>query len=227
MTNHSQPPIYINEYFHATRVTAADMDKLWANGWRHFGSYFFRYNLTVMGDEPKAIIALRTDLAAVQLSKSQRRNWRRNSDLTVNIQPVIVDEAKETLFNLHRQRFDEHIPEHIYTFLSLEPDKVPCPCYEVGVYSTDGRLLAVSFMDVGEEAISSVYALFDPYEAQRGLGIFTMLLEIKWAQAHGKRYYYTGYTTTTSSRYDYKKCFYGLSYYDFLTYWRPFPRQCS
>lgn len=227
MKRHSHPPAYINEYFHMDHVKPADMDALWANGWRHFGSYFFRYNITIMGGQPQPIVALRTALAETRFSKSQRRTLRRNSDLTVKIQPVVVDEAKQELFDLHRERFDENIPPHIHTFLSTEPDHVPCPCLEVGVYAADGRLLAVSFMDVGETAISSVYALFDPREAQRGLGIYTMLLEIQWAQAQGKTYYYTGYTTLTPSRYDYKKCFYGLYYYDFLTLWRPFERQCS
>ena len=179
MSDIPRPPFYINEYFHAPRVLPADMDTLWANGWRHFGTYFFRYNLTVMAGTPKAILALRTDLAAVTLSKSQRRNLRRNSDLQLTVQPLVIDDAKQALFARHRERFDENQPPDIYTFVdSHAPHDTPCPCLELTVHHPDGRLLAVSFLDVGQEAVSSVYALFDPAESQRGLGIYTMLMEL-------------------------------------------------
>lgn len=215
----------LSEYFHATAVAPAQMDALWAQGWRHFGDYFFRYNRTVMDGTLQEIIALRTDLHSTQMSKSQRRIWRRNRDLQVQVRPAHISAEKIALFEQHKERFVENVPSALAGFLGDQPNGVPCPCAEVAVYDPhENRLLAVSFLDVGQTAVSSIYALFDPTENQRGLGLYTMLLEMVWAKRQGKKWYYTGYTTIAPSRYDYKKAFHGLHAYDFANPWRPFPR---
>ncbi|MBK8430973.1 MAG: arginine-tRNA-protein transferase [Chloroflexi bacterium] len=212
----------LNEYFHAAVVSPAQMDRLWEQGWRHFGDYFFRYNQTVMEGQHQHIVALRTDLHHATFSKSQRRTWRRNGDLEVRLRPAQIDAEKEALFDLHKERFEENKPSTIHTFLGDQPSAVPCPCLEVAVYRpSDNRLVAASFLDVGQTAVSSIYAFFDPAESQRRLGIYTMLLEMVWAKRQGKRWYYSGYTTVASSRYDYKKQFNALQYNDFSGRWRP------
>ena len=67
------PPLIFEE----GQLAAADpalMDVLWANGWRHFGSRFFRYSVSVAEDGSwQRILPLRIDLAEFRLSKSQRR----------------------------------------------------------------------------------------------------------------------------------------------------------
>ena len=77
---------------------------------------------------------------------------------------------------------------------------------------------------IGTHSASSVFAMFDPEFAHRGLGTLTMLHEINYCRDNGKRWYYPGYTTLGSSHYDYKKRFHALQFYDFATYWRPFER---
>ncbi|MBL8189740.1 MAG: arginine-tRNA-protein transferase, partial [Acidobacteria bacterium] len=36
---------FINEEFFRHSIEPELMDKLWAQGWRHFGEYFFRYSI--------------------------------------------------------------------------------------------------------------------------------------------------------------------------------------
>ena len=73
----------------------------------------------------------------------------------------------------------------------------------------------------GGGSCSSVYAVFDPAESKRRLGIYTMLLEIEHARSLGMEHFYSGYATVESSCYDYKKQFEGLSYFDWAGEWRP------
>lgn len=222
MSSTDKHPI-IDDQFEMLFVTPEQMDGLWAEGWRHFGTRFFRYNLLRVKDDWQSVLALRMDLQAFEMSKSQRRTWRKNGDLNVFIRPVIVNEEKIVLFERHKQRFTEFVPRTIYTFLSRYPARIPCQCVEICAY--DGRqLVAVAFLDVGIESVSSVYAMFDPDSARRQLGIYTMLLEIEFARRSGKRWYYSGYTTTGTSHYDYKKRFHALESYDFVGAWRPFER---
>ncbi len=216
----------IEESFQQARVPAIYMDWLWAHGWRHFGVQFFRYNTMAFEDMQHEILALRTCVSDFALSKSQRRTWRRNADLQTVIRPVVIDDEKQTLFFKHRERFKQYIPDSLGAFLSPRPSHIPCQCMEVCVLEND-RLVAVSFLDIGVTAVSSVYAMFDPELSGRRLGIYTMLLELDLARRLKKQYYYSGYTTRKPSHYDYKKCFDALEAYDFVSDWRPYPRTCA
>lgn len=211
----------INEGFHANSVRPEQMDSLWANGWRHFGTYFFRYNVGFMHDELRFVAPLRIRLANFGLSKSQRRVLRRNEDLEVAIGPAAIDPASEQLFHRHKTRFDHGVPESIYDFLSNEPAETPCEAKEIRVFG-DGRLLAVSYFDIGGESTSGVYGTFEPEAASRGLGIFTMLKEIEYSIETGRKFYYQGYCYEGASFYDYKKRFRGTEAFDWRETWKPF-----
>lgn len=216
------PPMVMDEA-HFDAVQPETMDRLWAEGWRHFGPEFFRYSISLGGDELRVIQPLRMDLAAFQPSRSQRRVLRKNVDAVVQIRPVQLEPEVCRMFQRHKQRFTSNVPENLAVFLGAEPGRV-IDCFEFQVHCQDA-LIAVSFLDAGKESVSSVYALFEPEESHRSLGIFTMLAEINWARQRGYRYYYPGYATRESSHYDYKKQFSALSYYDWLSEtWLPLKR---
>jgi arginine-tRNA-protein transferase len=196
---------------------------LWAQGWRHFGEYFFRYSVALQWGEPKTVVPLRVDLTKFALSRSQKRIVAKNRDARVAIRDTFIDREKEDLFYRHRHRFKENVPDSIYDFLSDEPGVAPCRNREICVYDGE-RLIAASFLDIGRAATSAVYAMFDPEESKRSLGIFTMLEAIRYSRELNCRYYYPGYAYREPSSYDYKKNFHGLEYFDWEGAWRPFPR---
>ncbi|CAN5467268.1 hypothetical protein BH10ACI1_BH10ACI1_34190 [soil metagenome] len=212
---------YINEEFFASQIAPERLDSLLANGWRHFGEYFFRYNLGWHQNSIRAVIPLRIRLADFTFSKSQRRILTKNQDLQTFIRPIEITPETVAMFERHRFRFAENIPPSIYTFLSPEPATVPCEAFELAVYDQE-KLLAVSFFDVGAEAISSIYGIFAPEETSRSLGILTMLLEIDFALNNGKQFYYHGYAYQGNSFYDYKKRFRSLEKFDWNGNWKNF-----
>jgi leucyl-tRNA---protein transferase len=211
---------YINEVFEAPHVTPPQLDRLLADGWRHFGVYFFRYSLGLYESEIRLVIPLRIRLEQYSLSKSQRRVLRENADVTAVIQPIEITPAAEALFERHKQRFKFGVPDTVYDFLSEDPASVPCDGFEVNV-CIDGRLAAVSYFDVGETSVSAVYGMFDPEFANRSLGIFTMLKEIEFARESGKEFYYQGYSYEGQSFYDYKKRFRATEAFDWRGGWKP------
>jgi Putative arginyl-tRNA:protein arginylyltransferase len=202
------------------------MDELLAEGWRHFGTYFFRYNMGFHDFEIRRVYPLRIRLADFSFSRSQRRILRRNEDLQTVIRPVVIDAEKMHLFDRHKRRFKENIPDSIYDFLSQSPAEVPCRALETSVYE-NGTLLAASFFDVGAESVSSIYAMFEPEEKKRSLGIYTMLLEIKYALENGKKFFYQGYAYEGNSFYDYKKKFRAVEKYDWNGGWEKFEEEKS
>jgi arginine-tRNA-protein transferase len=207
----SQP--HIDEYFFAYSVAPELIDQLLAQGWRHFGVYFYRYNQDNYGGVRRRVRPVRVKLREFQRSKKQRRVWRQNQDLRWLIRPAVIDDAKQELFERHKRRFTHNIPNSLYDFVSERPATVPLECRECCVYDGD-ELLAASFFDVGAESISAIYAMFAPEAAERSLGLYTMLREIEFGKNTGKRFYYHGYAHETPSFYDYKKRFNALQYFD-------------
>lgn len=212
---------FINEEFYADTVTPAQLDTFLADGWRHFGTNFFRYSLGIYEFDIRLVIPLRIRLSQFSLSKSQRRVLRDNTDVQVSIQPTEITDESVALFERHKTRFRSGVPDSIYDFLSDDPARVPCEGREISV-RLDGRLIAASYFDVAETAVSAIYGMFDPDLASRSLGIFTMLKEIEFAKDAGKELYYQGYSYEGPSFYDYKKRFRGTESFDWKGNWKPF-----
>lgn len=210
--------VFINEEFQANAVTPEQMDLLLADAWRHFGTHFFRYSLGIYRDEIRRVIPLRIRLADFKLSKSQRRVLRKNESLRVEIRPIEITAESEALFHRHKERFEHGVPASIFDFVSREPATVPNLGSEIAVYRED-NLVAVSYFDEGNSTTSGIYAIFDPDESSRRLGIFTMLKEIEYSIETGREFYYHGYAYQGESFYDYKKRFSALEQFDWNGNW--------
>ena len=209
----------ISEGVTITAIDGPTLDRSLALGFRSHGNQLFRYNHFLFQDELHHILALRVEIAA----KSQRRVLCRNEDLAFEWVKPVLDVEHESLMLRHARRFTHNVPTSICDFLGEEPGDTPFPCLALEVRE-DGRLLACSYIAVGETATSGIYAYFDPEEAGRALGILTMLKEIEFTKARGMQWYYPGYVTLHPGVYDYKKQLHALSYFNWEDEWLPFPR---
>ncbi|MDX6765905.1 MAG: hypothetical protein SFU85_03860 [Candidatus Methylacidiphilales bacterium] len=180
------------------------MDAAWAAGWRHFGPFFFRTRWMQQGAEAREIMPLRYPLEGWAPRKSQRRILRRNRDLSCEISPTRLTDEQRDLFLRHRSRFREDVPDALEDFLGPQPDGHPCRNVTISLRQGP-RLVAASYLDLGLESVSSIYAVFDPDESKRSLGTATLLIELFWAAQQGFRWHYPGYATHGASLYDYKK----------------------
>jgi arginyl-tRNA--protein-N-Asp/Glu arginylyltransferase len=211
----------LHQVFDLDSVTPEQLDWLLASGWRHFGTYFFRYSRVEMAGELRRVIPLRIRVAAFDPSRGQRRIRSRNQDLEIVIRETVIDPSTEALFERHKTRFAQHVPDSIWDFLSQDPATVPCRNHQISLYR-GSHLLAASFLDLGARSTSAVYAIFEPAEARRSLGIALILAGIEYTIALGMNYYYPGYAYLGPSIYDYKKRFTGLEYYDWNDRWLPY-----
>lgn len=210
-----------DQNFLCLEASPTEMDRFWAEGWRHFGILFFRYRTAVHRRKRFSVLPLRVDLERFRPRRSQKRVLAKNRDARIWLRPAFVDEEKERLFLKHRERFEENIPLALNQFLSPVPDSVPCPNLELCVYLGE-KLAGVTFLDIGKTATSAVYAMFDPEEAKRSLGILMMLYSIHYSRQQGYGYYYPGYAYHEPYAYDYKKRFAGLEYLDWEAGWKTY-----
>jgi len=213
----------VSEQATCETMTPDAMDWVLERGWRNFGCDFFRTSHAIHDSSVCGVMALRLDARQFLPSGSQRRVMRKNASLDVRMVPAQHGADYDAMFRKHRERFSDHLPESLHSFLSENPATVPCETIALEA-RLSGRLAAVSFLALGAQSTSAIYAMFDPEFASRSLGIFTILQEIAFTRSTGRTWYYPGYAYTMPSPYDYKLHFHGLEVFDWESRWVPLDR---
>lgn len=215
----------VDESIELQPMEPVEFDQYLAQGWRLLGYSFIRHNFAVCRGRICRTIALRIRLDEhFALSKSQRQLLRRNARLQVHCAPIHLTPEKEALFRLHTGRFQDRHPLSVYSFLHPHGYEMPVTGLEFTVKDGE-RLVACSYLHIGEHAVSATYCFFDPAFNRLSPGAFTMLLELQLARQMGKQFYYHGYTYDVPSQFDYKLNFNNLESMDWNTGgWAPHPR---
>ncbi|OHX65470.1 GNAT family N-acetyltransferase [Flammeovirga pacifica] len=198
---------YIVDDFSKSYVSPSQYDYLLAAGYRHFGENFFRYNINFHNDQVCNVLPLRIPLLQFSLSKSQKKILNKAVDFTCSIEKVSIDDTTHQMFEIHKKKFHDNVPNSIFDFLAkINTSATPTKIYELRVYDKD-QIIAISYIGLGEKSLSSIYGMYDPSYSKFSLGILTMLLEIQFGMANDFIYYYHGYCYDIPSFYDYKKKF--------------------
>jgi len=137
-------------------------------------------------------------------SKSQRRCWRKNSDVLVEISEPVVTAEKFRVYQAYSSKWHEApLKETDESFRMFLYDS-PVHTLEFAYRDVAGKLLGVGICDVDSESLSSVYFYFDPAEARRGLGTYAALYELEYAKLNSLAYYYLGYWVDGCRTMEYK-----------------------
>lgn len=139
-------------------------------------------------------------------SRSQRRIFRRNTDVTVDVHPPRVTDEKYAIFREYLDgRHDATMARSIEAFQDFLYDS-PTTTLEFE-YRVDKRLIGVSIADRCPGGLSSVYMFFDPAFARRSPGTFSALYEIDFIRREGLSYYYLGFLVSGCAAMEYKNRF--------------------
>lgn len=176
-------------------------DQLLEQGDRRSGPLLYRPSCPACN----ACEAIRVHVPSFRPTRSQRRAARRNEDVTVERLRPSVSAEHLRLYNRHsRERGlslrEQPATETDYRFFLVETS---VDSWEVR-YLVDGRLIAVSILDFGDRSVSSVYHYFDPGEARRSMGVFSVLREIELCRELGMEWYYLGLYVEACAHLNYK-----------------------
>ncbi|MFM8980234.1 MAG: arginyltransferase, partial [Planctomycetia bacterium] len=186
--------------FLAQRLDGAGYHALMDRGFRRSGSVFYRPDCAGC----RRCVPLRVPVATFTPTRSQRRVARKNADIVLTVRrpqctPATFELYQRYLAYQHpepaRERSYEAFEEGYYSEVvdSLEV-----------LYTLEGRVVAVSLLDVCAQSVSAVYHFFDPGCAARSLGVYSVLAEIEWARQAGVPHYYLGYWVEGSATMAYK-----------------------
>lgn len=185
----------------ADRNALEVFSKLLAHGFRRAGRAFYRPSCAKCSE----CVPLRVDVGAFKPSRDQRRALRKNRDVRVEIGLPTFSEEKFAIYtSFVRQRYPADDPSmNGYRNFFL----VHVGSTREFRYLADSRLLGLGIVDLAADAASSVYFFFDPAEARRSLGTYSVLREIDFCRQTGRRYLYLGYRVAGCRAMRYKSNF--------------------
>jgi arginyl-tRNA--protein-N-Asp/Glu arginylyltransferase len=171
-------------------LTPDNFDQLLSEGDRRAGPVLYRTQCPTC----TACEALRIPVHRLIPSRSQRRVVKLNErDVCIDVGPPVATQERVDMYNRHRDerglaRSDNPINLAEYHLQYVES----CVDTQEVAYSVGGRLVAVSILDVGAKAASSVYHYFDPAESRRSLGVYSVIKEVELCADWGLDWYYLG-----------------------------------
>ncbi len=174
------------------------------NGFRRSGTHIYRPNC----EHCQACIPTRVPVNEFKPSRTQRRVWRKNSDLQ-----VIPRESRirEDHYELYRRYINTRHPgggmqnptkEQYVEFLTS-----PWASTVFYEFRLGHELMAVAVTDRLLDGCSAVYTFFEPSHNARSLGVHTILWQLREARRLGLQWLYLGYLIEESTKMSYKRAY--------------------
>lgn len=192
---------FTTEHMLVNSIDDVDLDILLRNGFRHFGSYFFR----PICSSCSRCIPLRIPLSGFGFPRSARRLSAKNREFTRIIEAPRPSGDAFTLYRRHKKRFGESGTETYDQF--VESFFYPLQSnLQLSVY--DGkRLIAVAHLDVTVNSLSAVYCYWDETYEKRSLGTHCINTMIAYAMERDISFCYLGYYIIENRHMRYKANF--------------------
>lgn len=179
-------------------------------GFRRSGNHIYRPHCT----HCEACVPARVKVRQFQMSRSQKRIWKRNNDLVVEQTKDIRDTAAYELYCAYIEKRhadgDMYPPEReqYESFLNNAWD-----CTRYYRFHAGGALVGVAVVDEMLDGLSAIYTFFDPQASRRSLGTYAILWQIEKARSLDLDYLYLGYWIRDCQKMAYKTDYRPLELY--------------
>jgi arginine-tRNA-protein transferase len=170
-------------------------------GFRRSGTHVYRPKC----QQCTACIPTRVVSSQFEQTRSQKRCFKKNSDLTVKVSKTFKFTAYYDLYERYiNERHcdgDMYPPseEQFRSFLNNEWDITEY----VEFWLTD-TLIGVAVIDRLDNGLAAVYTFYDPDYERRSLGTFAILWQIEYVISEGLECLYLGYWIKQSRKMNYK-----------------------
>ena len=140
-------------------------------------------------------------------SRTQRRTWRMNGDLTVDVVPAEATLERYALFDRYQQARHRGggMSTMSYADFRAMIEETPVDTRLVEARDDDGALIAVSLTDWLRDGLSGIYKFYEPEQTTRSLGTFMILWHVAHARTEHLDHVYLGYWIAECGKMDYKK----------------------
>ncbi len=203
--NNGECPYLVHRQWRSYTFKAGNLENrvyeaLISQGFRRSGCFFYKNNCSDCNE----CVSIRLNVKDVVLSKSQKRTWNKNQDISVTWHPVKFDPES---FELYRKysvgKHGTVTSEKNYKdFLVFSAVDTIMMRYYLGQ-----KLIGVGWVDVLENSLSSVYFAYDLDFHKRRLGIFSFFKELELARQLAKKFLHLGFWVKDCEAMSYKQQF--------------------
>lgn len=170
------------------RLDEHSMGEFFAYGYRRNGNCI--YNMRCL--QCRLCVPIRLRPKRFRPNRNQRRVWRKNQDVRVEIAPLTM--SRENLNLLQRflsSRFPagRSLAESYYSGFFITSIS---RCFEIR-YRVDGQLLGVAVVDGSPSWLNAVYFFFDPDQGWRSPGTLNILTLSHFCTSRNIEHLYLGY----------------------------------
>jgi leucyl-tRNA---protein transferase len=161
-------------------------------------------------DACDACISARVPVERFIFNRRWRKIMLRNADLTRSLRPAQATEEQFKLLRryLGSRHADGGMAEMTFSDYAAMVEESAVHTHIVEYRYSDGpkcgALAAAALVDALGDGLSMVYSFFEPDDARRSLGVYTILDHIQQARASGFGYLYLGYWIPGSEKMNYK-----------------------
>ncbi|NMP32392.1 arginyltransferase [Thalassotalea sp. M1531] len=172
-------------------------------GFRRSGEQVYRPHCS----QCTACQSLKVMVGKFEPSKSQKRNLKKNSTLIIKYST----EAKHEYYQLFEQYINTlhadgaMFPASKEQFNNFLFTRI-CDQVFIEIYNED-KLISVAVTDDIPNALSAVYTFYHPDYRANGIGVFSILKQIEYAQTLNKEFLYLGYQIDDCQKMNYKSKF--------------------
>lgn len=187
---------------HVETIEPGEFESLLEAGFRRCGQEFYVPRCSTCSE----CIPIRIPVDRFRPSRSQRRAWRGNQDLEVELGEPGYTEEKLSLYRRFlagkfgreklpgRQEYDYFLGFSFGNTVEFR-------------YRLEGRLVGLGVVDATPRAASSVYFAYDPDLSRRRLGTFSVVYEVEWCRRTGREHLYLGLYVAGCRSMSYKALF--------------------
>ena len=157
----------------------------------------------------QSCLPVRVPVASFQLTRSLRRVLGANRDLACAAEPARATTDQYRVFARYQRsrHADSDMASMTYGDYRAMIEDSPVPTFLLAMRRGDQSLMAACLADVLDDGLSAVYSYFDPAEASRSPGTFSILMLIEEARRRSLPYVYLGYWIGEARKMAYKTRF--------------------
>lgn len=178
-------------------------DRLLNAGWYRIGQSMITTDLITQDDLLVPVYWLRIHLDSYRPSRSARRIAQKCSKLRSEILPFDITDEIEDLHTRYRKSIRHTIAPTVHEYLLDIEERNAFESRRIELRDGD-TLCAAGFFDLGARASTGILHIYDPDYAHLSLGKMLYLATIDYSRKQGLDYYYPGYISPGTRKFDYK-----------------------
>lgn len=191
------------QHFYPDAVSPELLDAYLSKGWYRIHQMLITTDLIAKDEEFFAVFWLRYRLADYQHSKKSRKLLEACAQFSSSIDPLQFTDELEELFTKYRQQLDFDMSDSARAYLLGDRTENVFNSQLLTIRD-NGKLIAAGCYDKASESLTGILSIYDPAYKKYSLGKVLLLLKLEEALRLQKIYFYPGYLSLHTTKFDYK-----------------------